>query len=175
MALRAFQLRTLCPDLAIQVACQHFTKWPSPSRTHSLTTADIPYLLEFCLNATYFAFRYFLYQQVHGTAMSSLVSVVVADLVTSMWLWLQTVPSLEVSRGLYVEDLYLHSLQSKNTHIHKSKTIISCTMLLEQNPSVTTHQQSVIAQWLNHLAQQGLWHHTRRLFDMPFENVWGRV
>ena len=85
-------LFTIVPtDLDIQVACQHFSKWPVPSRTHSLTTADIPNLLEFCLNATYFAFRYSLYQQVHGTAMSSLVSVVVADLVTSMWLGLQTV------------------------------------------------------------------------------------
>ena len=90
-------------DLAIQVACQHFSKWPFPSRTHSLTTADIPHLLEFCLNATYFAFRYSLYQQVHGTAMSSLVSVVVAELVTSRWLGLQTVPSLERCREAFME------------------------------------------------------------------------
>ena len=49
---------------------------PSYHRTDEITT-----LLEFCLNATYSAFRKSLYQQVHGTAMGSPVSVVVADLV----------------------------------------------------------------------------------------------
>ena len=94
-------------DLAIQLVCQHFSKWHFLSRMHSLTTADIPQLLEFCLNATYFAFWYSLYQQVHGSAVGSLVSVVVADLVTSMWLGLQIVPSLE--RCPLFTDRFVHS------------------------------------------------------------------
>ena len=47
----------------------------------SLTPDAIITLLDFCLNATYFAFRKSFYQQVHGTAMGSTVSVVIADLV----------------------------------------------------------------------------------------------
>ena len=68
-------------DLATKVAHQRLTDDASlPGRT-SLTPDDIITLLEFCLNATYFAFRNSFYQQVHGTAMGSPVSVVVADLV----------------------------------------------------------------------------------------------
>ena len=47
----------------------------------SLTSTEITTLLEFCLNATYFAFRNSFHLQVHGTAMGLPVSVVVADLV----------------------------------------------------------------------------------------------
>ena len=38
-------------------------------------------LLSLCLNATYFSFRGVTYQQIHGTAMGSPVSVVIANLV----------------------------------------------------------------------------------------------
>ena len=68
-------------QLATQVARQRLLSDTTlPGRT-SLTTDDIVTLLEFCLNATFFAFRNCFYQQVHGTAMGSPVSVVVADLV----------------------------------------------------------------------------------------------
>ena len=40
--------------------------------------------------------------------------------------------------------LYLHSLQSENTHIHKSKTIISCTMLhLAEEPMPTVGGRAI--------------------------------
>ena len=68
-------------QLAIQVAHQRLLDDTSLTSRTSLTTDEITTLLEFCLNATYFAFRNSLYQQVHGTAMGSPVSVVVADLV----------------------------------------------------------------------------------------------
>ena len=68
-------------DLATKVAHQRLTDDASLPGHTSLTPDDIITLLEFCLNATYFAFRNSFYQQVHGTAMGSPVSVVVADLV----------------------------------------------------------------------------------------------
>ena len=46
-----------------------------------LDPSEIVSLLELCMNATYFAFRNTYYQQIHGTAMGSPVSVVAADLV----------------------------------------------------------------------------------------------
>ena len=68
-------------SLAIQVARQHLLDDTSLTGRTSLTTDEITNWLEFCLNATFFAFCNSLYQQVHGTAMGSPVSVVVADLV----------------------------------------------------------------------------------------------
>ena len=56
-------------DLATKVAHQRLTDDASLPRRTSLTPDDIIILLEFCLNATYFAFCNFFYQQVHGTAM----------------------------------------------------------------------------------------------------------
>ena len=68
-------------SLAIQVARQRLHDDTSlPERT-SLTPKEIVSLLELCLNATYFTFRSTYYQQVHGTAMGSPVSVVAAELV----------------------------------------------------------------------------------------------
>ena len=68
-------------NLAVQVACQRLQDDPSlPERT-SLTPSEIVSLLELCLNATYFAFRNTYYQQIHGTATGSPVSIVAPDLV----------------------------------------------------------------------------------------------
>ena len=68
-------------NLALQVAHQCLQDDSSlPERT-SLTSSEIVSLLELCLNATYFTFHNTYYQRIHGTAMGSSVSVVVADLV----------------------------------------------------------------------------------------------
>ena len=68
-------------NLAIQVAHKRLLDDPTLDQRTSLTPDEIISLLKLCLNATYFAFRDLFYQQVHGTAMGSLVSVVIADLV----------------------------------------------------------------------------------------------
>ena len=68
-------------DLAIQVAHRKLESDASlPERT-SLSVDDITDLLSLCLDATFPSFRGKMYQQVHGTAMGSPVSVVVANLV----------------------------------------------------------------------------------------------
>ena len=66
---------------AIQVTRDRLMNDPSlPDRT-SLTVDDICSLLQLCLEATYLAFEGKVYRQIHGTAMGSPVSVVVANLV----------------------------------------------------------------------------------------------
>ena len=60
-------------DLVIHVACQRLQNEPSLAE---LTKTDISNSLEFCPNTIYS-----LYQKVHGTAVGSPISVVVADLV----------------------------------------------------------------------------------------------
>ena len=66
---------------AIQVTRERLLGDPSLSDRTSLTVEDICSLLKLCLEATYLSFRGKIYQQVHGTAMGSPVSVVVANLV----------------------------------------------------------------------------------------------
>ena len=66
---------------AIQVTRDRLMNDPSlPDRT-SLTVDDICSLLQLCLEATYLVFEGKVYRQIHGTAMGSPVSVVVANLV----------------------------------------------------------------------------------------------
>ena len=66
---------------AIQVTRERLLGDLSLSDRTSLTVEDICSLLKLCLEATYLSFRGKIYQQVHGTAMGSPVSVVVANLV----------------------------------------------------------------------------------------------
>ena len=66
---------------AIQVTRERLLGDSSLSDRTSLTVEDICSLLKLCLEATYLSFRGRIYQQVHGTAMGSPVSVVVANLV----------------------------------------------------------------------------------------------
>ena len=68
-------------NLAVQVARRKLESDASlPERT-GLSVSDITDLLSLCLDATFLSFRGKVYQQVHGTAMGSPVSVVVANLV----------------------------------------------------------------------------------------------
>ena len=67
--------------LALDIAQQRLESDESLHDRTTLTVDDIVEMLSLCLNATYFSFRDSIYQQVHGTAMGSPVSVVVANLV----------------------------------------------------------------------------------------------
>ena len=65
-------------ELAIQVA-EHYLRNDSELEIRTLLPVEeIISLLELCLNATYLQFRGSYYQQIHGTAMGSPVSIVVA-------------------------------------------------------------------------------------------------
>ena len=67
--------------LAVQVSRERLENDPLLSQRTSLSVDDICSLLSLCLEATYLVFEGRVYQQVHGTAMGSPVSVVVANLV----------------------------------------------------------------------------------------------
>ena len=82
MSFDVVSLFTCVPtDLAVRVARRRLENDSSlPERT-SLSVDDIVDLLTLCLDATFLSFRGKVYKQVHGTAMGSPVSVVVANLV----------------------------------------------------------------------------------------------
>ena len=66
---------------ALQVSHDRLENDPSLAKRTSLSVDDICDLLSLCLDVTYLAFEGRIYQQVHGTAMGSPVSVGVANLV----------------------------------------------------------------------------------------------
>ena len=68
-------------ELACRVARERLQLDLDLADRTSLTVDEVISLLEFCLSATYLAFRGAFYQQVFGTAMGSPVSVTVANLV----------------------------------------------------------------------------------------------
>ena len=77
-----FSLFTKVPTkLAIQVARQRLEEDTNLADRTTLSIDNIIYLLEFCLDATYFSFRGKYYKQIFGTAMGSPVSVTVANMV----------------------------------------------------------------------------------------------
>ena len=68
-------------DLAVQIARGRLEKDPTVPERTELLVDDTVNLLTLCLNATFLEIRGKVYQQVHGTAMGSPVSVVIANLV----------------------------------------------------------------------------------------------
>ena len=68
-------------DLAIKVATNGLRYDDSLWQRKSLPLEDMTDLLSFCLNTTQFVFEGTYYKQVFGTAMGSLVSAVIANLV----------------------------------------------------------------------------------------------
>ena len=67
--------------LAVEVARRGLMADATLEVRTNLSVEEIVQLLEFCLNATYIAYRGSVFRQVYGTAMGSPVSVVVANLV----------------------------------------------------------------------------------------------
>ena len=68
-------------DLAVQIAAVRLENDQSLHERTSLSAKEIIELLEFCLKSTEFLFRGSYYKQIHGTAIDSPVSVIVANLV----------------------------------------------------------------------------------------------
>ena len=68
-------------DLALRVAEQRLRQDDTLADCTALKVEEVVQLLEFCLNATCFAFRGSFFQQTFGTAMGSPVSMTVVNLV----------------------------------------------------------------------------------------------
>ena len=68
-------------DLAVSVAGERLKADSSLSERTALSAEQVVKLLQFCLDATYLAYRGEFFKQTFGTAMGSPVSVTVANLV----------------------------------------------------------------------------------------------
>ena len=78
----SFDVKSLFTSIPLQLALES-TKTAIQQSTTELTlpTEDIMDLLNLCLTSTYFQYNGKHYKQLHGTAMGSPVSVVVAEIV----------------------------------------------------------------------------------------------
>ena len=123
------QLALQCTETAIQ---QSSVKLPLP-------TEDIMDLLNLCLTSTYFQYNGRHYKQLHGTAMGSPVSVVVAEIVmqhveeSALATWPQTIPLWL----RYVDDTFtaVHKDEIDNFHDHlnEQNADIQFTKEIEEN------------------------------------------
>ena len=124
-------------DLAIQAAHKRLLDNTTLDQRTSLTPNEINSLLKLCLIATYFAFRDSFYEQVHGTAMGSPVSVVVADLVMEdvQQRALRTYPNPPKFWKRYVDDtcciLRSDLVDDFHSHLNTIETTIQFTLEIE--------------------------------------------
>ena len=97
-------------DVAVQVARERLMGDTRLSERTLLSPDDICELLSFCLSSTQFQFRERYYEQIHGTAMGSPVSVVVDNLVMED-LENKALRSSDVKPKIYISDLLTTRLQ----------------------------------------------------------------
>ena len=142
------QLALQCTEIAVQ---QSTVKLPLP-------TEDIMDLLNLCLTSTYSQYKGKHYKQLHGTAMGSPVSVVVAEIVTqhveeralatcrqTIPLWLCYVDTFTAVHKDEIDDFHDH-LNEQNADIQFTKEIqengklpfLDCLVSLDNNELRTT-------------------------------------
>ena len=114
------QLALHCTETAIQ---QSTVKLPLP-------TEDIMDLLNICLTSTYFQYNGKHYKQLHGTAMGSPVSVVVAEIV------MQHVEERALATCRQTIPLWLRYVDDTFTAIHKDEIDAFHNHLNEQNADI---------------------------------------
>ena len=110
-------------DLAISVIKQ---KFPQDSQLHSRTSMSIqhiPTLLECCLKSTYFLCQCKYYEQVHGSAMGSHISVIVANLFMKEF-ECKAISTTPIHQG-YGLGMWMTPLSSKRQNTASSSYIIS--------------------------------------------------
>ena len=114
------QLALQCTETAIQ---QSTVELPLP-------TADIMALLNLCLTSTYFQYNGKHYKQLHGTAMGSPVSVVVAEIV------MQHVEERALATCRQTIPLWLRYVDDTITAVHKDEIDAFHDHLNEQNADI---------------------------------------
>ena len=135
-------------ELAIYVARERLQEDNTLDDRTALSINDIIQLLEFCLKATYFSFRGQYYQQIFGTAMGSLMSVIVAYMV------MENIEQRALTSFLhppifwkrYVDDTCVALLPSMVESFHQHLNSIELSVGRSLFSRALTHSSSLIQQ-----------------------------
>ena len=124
-------------DLVVKVAHKRLSMDTSLTERMSLSADQVVQLLQFCLDATFLAYRGDFYQQTFGTAMGSPVSVTVANLVMEdvEQRALSSYPSPPPFWKRYVDDtltaLQWDQVQCFHEHLNSIESTIQFTIEME--------------------------------------------
>ena len=112
----SFDVKSLFTSIPLQLAfkCTE-TAIRQSTATLPLPTEDIMDLLNLCLRSTYFQYNGKHYKQLHGTAMGSPVSVVVAEIV------MQNIEERALTTCRQTIPLWLHYIDDTFTAVHKDE------------------------------------------------------
>ena len=127
----SFDVKSLFTSIPLQLALD-CTK-TAINKSHyqpPLTTDDLMDLLHLCLTSTYFQYNGKHYKQLHGTAMGSPVSVVVAEMV------MQNIEEQTLATYSETLPLWLRYVDDTITAVHESKIDEFHEHLNEQNTNI---------------------------------------
>ena len=127
----SFDVKSLFTSIPLQLALQ-CTKTAIQQSTDALPLPreDITDLLNLCLTSTYFQYNGKHYKQLHGTAMRSPVSVVVAEIV------MQNIEERALATCRQTIPLWLRYVDDTFTAVHKDEIDPFHNHLNEQNPDI---------------------------------------
>ena len=127
----SFDVKSLFTSIPLQLALQCTeTAIRQSTATLPLPTEDIMDLLNLCLTSTYFQYNGKHYKQLHGTAMGSPVSVVVAEIV------MQNIEERALTTCRQMIPLWLRYVDDTFTAVHKDEIDEFHDHLNEQNADI---------------------------------------
>ena len=127
----SFDVKSLFTSIPLQLALQCTeTAIRQSTATLPLPTEDIMDLLNLCLTSTYFQYNGKHYKQLHGTAMGSPVSVVVAEIV------MQNIEERALTTCRQTIPLWLRYVDDTFTAVHKDEIDVFHDHLNEQNADI---------------------------------------
>ena len=141
--LASFDVKSLFTSIPLQLAldCTKTAINKSPYQP-PLPTDDLMDLLHLCLTSTYFQYNGKHYKQLHGTAMGSLVSVVVAEIVKqnieeqALATYSETLPPWLRYVDNTITAVHKNKIDEFHEHLNKQNTSIQFTTEIEENGKI---------------------------------------
>ena len=146
----SFDVKSLFTSIPLQLALQCTeTAIQQSTDVLPLPTEDIMDLFNLCLTSTYFQYNGKHYKQLHGTAMGSPVSVVVAEIV------MQNIEERALATCRQTIPLWLRYVDDTFTAVHKDEIDAFHNHLNEQNTDIQfTREIEDITSNASHIASQ---------------------
>ena len=133
----SFDVKSLFTSIPLQLALDCTENAVKNSTVElPLPTSDIVELLNLCLTSTYFQYNGKHYKQLHGTAMGSPVSVVVAEIV------MQNIEEQALAAYTRTVPLWLRYVDDTFTAVHKTESTIFTNTLTDRTRTYSSPRRS---------------------------------